>query len=49
VLDGYRELCPFDPGFAGRCELWRLAANLAVVTLDASYLDRIERAVRPYS
>jgi protein-ribulosamine 3-kinase len=48
VFDGYRELRPIDAGFAERCELWRLAANLAVVTLDASYLDRIAHAVRLY-
>ncbi len=49
VFEGYRELRPIDPGFAERCALWRLAANLAVVTIDASYLDRIEHAVRRYS
>lgn len=54
VLAAYRELLPVDPGFAGRRELWRLPAYLAVVAiagdtpLGRSYLDRLAAAVRLY-
>jgi len=54
VLAAYQEILPVDPGFAGRRELWRLAAYLAVIAVDGSgsfgrrYLDRLAAAVRRY-
>jgi fructosamine-3-kinase len=54
VLAAYREVLPVDPGFAGRRELWRLPAYLAVVAVagDTSfgrrYLDHLAAAVRLY-
>jgi fructosamine-3-kinase len=54
VLAAYREILPVDPGFAGRRELWRLPAYLAVVAIAGdtpfgrSYLDRLAAAVRLY-
>jgi arginase len=58
VLDdlfaGYRDIAPIDPGFAGRRELWRLAAYLAVIAVDGDrpfgrrYLDRLAAAVQAY-
>ena len=54
VFDGYREVAPVDDGFAGRRELWRLFAYLAVVTVDVesdfgrSFLARIADAVALY-
>jgi len=54
VLGAYREILPVDPGFAGRRELWRLPAYLAVVAAAGTgpfgrrYLDRLAAAVRLY-
>jgi fructosamine-3-kinase len=54
VLDAYREHARLDPGFAGRRELWRLAAYLAVIASYGSrpwgrtFLERLARAVRGY-
>ena len=54
VLAAYREILPVDPGFAGRRELWRLPAYLAVVAVAGgtsfgrTYLDRLAAAVRLY-
>ena len=54
VLAAYREILPVDPGFAGRRELWRLPAYLAVVAVAGDtpfgrgYLDRLAAAVRLY-
>jgi protein-ribulosamine 3-kinase len=54
VLDAYREILPVDPGFAGRRELWRLPAYLAVAAVAGDtpfgrrYLDRLAAAVRLY-
>jgi fructosamine-3-kinase len=55
LLRGYAEIAPLDPGFAGRRELWRLHAYLAVVAVDganpfgSSFLARIADAVRQYA
>jgi fructosamine-3-kinase len=54
VFDAYREIARVDRGFAGRRELWRLHAYLAVVAVDGPglfgrrYLDRLAAAVRSY-
>lgn len=54
VLDAYREITPIDPGFAGRRELWRLSAYLAIVAVDGhgslgrQYLGRLAAAVETY-
>jgi fructosamine-3-kinase len=50
----YRDIAPVDRGFAGRRELWRLPAYLAIVAVDGEglfgrrYLDRLAAAVRSY-
>ena len=55
VLRAYGELGPLDPGFAGRRELWRLHAYLAVIAVDGagafgrSFLPRLADAVRRYA
>ena len=55
VLRAYGELAPLDPGFAGRRELWRLHAYLAVIAVDGagafgrSFLPRLADAVRRYA
>jgi fructosamine-3-kinase len=54
VFRAYRDIAPVDRGFAGRRELWRLPAYLAVVAVDGAgllgrrYLDRLAAAVRSY-
>jgi fructosamine-3-kinase len=54
VLAAYQEILPVDPGFAGRHELWRLPAYLAVITVAGAtpfgrtYLDRLSAAIRRY-
>jgi fructosamine-3-kinase len=54
LFAGYRDIAPIDPGFAGRRELWRLAAYLAVIAVDGDrpfgrrYLDRLAAAVQAY-
>ena len=54
VFRAYRDIAPVDRGFAGRRELWRLPAYLAVVAVDGPgpfgrrYLDRLAAAVRSY-
>ena len=54
VFAAYQDIAPIDPGFAGRRELWRLAAYLAVVAVDGEgpfgrrYLGRLAAAVRLY-
>jgi fructosamine-3-kinase len=54
VLAAYQEILPVDPGFAGRRELWRLPAYLAVVAVAGDdpigrrYLDRLAAAIRLY-
>ena len=54
VLAAYQEILPVDPGFAGRRELWRLPAYLAVVAVAGgtsfgrAYLDRLAAAVKLY-
>jgi fructosamine-3-kinase len=55
LLRAYGRLAPLDPGFAGRRELWRLPAYLAVIAVDGahafgrSFLPRLAAAVRQYS
>ncbi len=54
LFDAYREVAPADGGFAGRRELWRIFAYLAVLTVDGQasvrreYLARLGDAVRAY-
>jgi fructosamine-3-kinase len=54
VFRAYRDIAPIDHGFAGRRELWRLPAYLAVVAVDGDgpfgrqYLDRLAAAIRSY-
>ena len=54
LLRAYAERVPLDPGFAGRCELWRLPAYLAVIAVTGatpfgrSFLPRLAAAVRRY-
>jgi len=55
LLRAYGRLAPLDPGFAGRRELWRLHAYLAVIAVDGahafgrSFLPRLAAAVRRYA
>jgi fructosamine-3-kinase len=55
LLRAYARLAPLDPGFAGRRELWRLPAYLAVIAVDGahafgrSFLPRLADAVRQYA
>ncbi|MFY9929064.1 MAG: fructosamine kinase family protein [Streptosporangiaceae bacterium] len=55
VLGAYRDVLDFDPGFASRKELWRLAAYLAVITVDGhnpfgrQYTGRLADAITAYS
>jgi fructosamine-3-kinase len=55
LLRAYGRLAPLDPGFAGRRELWRLHAYLAVIAVDGagvfgrSFLSRVADAVRRYA
>jgi fructosamine-3-kinase len=55
LVRAYEEIAPLDPGFAGRRELWRLHAYLAVIAVDGagvfgrSFLPRLTAAVRQYS
>jgi fructosamine-3-kinase len=54
VFDAYRDIAPIDQGFAGRRELWRLPAYLAVAAVDGPgsfgrrYRDRLAAAIRLY-
>ncbi|MGH3173688.1 MAG: fructosamine kinase family protein [Streptosporangiaceae bacterium] len=54
VFRAYRDITPVDRGFAGRRELWRLPAYLAVIAVDGDgpfgrrYLERLAAAVRFY-
>ena len=55
LLRAYGRLVPLDPGFAGRRELWRLHAYLAVIAVGGAtafgrtFLPRLAAAVRQYS
>jgi len=54
VLAAYQEILPVDPDFAGRRELWRLPAYLAVIAVAGgtssgrTYLDRLAAAIKRY-
>ena len=54
MLAAYQEILPVDPGFAGRRELWRLPAYLAVIAIAGgtpfgrTYLDRLAAAIKLY-
>ena len=54
VFGAYREVLDIDPGFAGRRELWRLHAYLAVITVDGSsplgrqFTTRLATAIARY-
>jgi fructosamine-3-kinase len=54
VFSGYREIRSIDPGFAGRRELWRIFAYLAVADVDGQspfgrqHLQRLAEAVDRY-
>jgi fructosamine-3-kinase len=51
---GHPEIAPIDPGFAGRQELWRMHAYLAVTAVAGDtpraspFLDRLAAATRQY-
>ena len=48
-FDAYHEVYPIDPGYASRKSLWRINQWLGHVTLfGASYLPKLEEAIRPY-
>jgi fructosamine-3-kinase len=55
LLRAYARLAPLDPGFAGRRELWRLHAYLAVIAVAGAddfgraFLPRVADAVRRYA
>ncbi len=54
-LRGYQQVAPLDPGFAGRRELWRLHAYLAVIAVAGggaagqAFLPRLDAALRRYA
>jgi fructosamine-3-kinase len=54
VFAGYREIARIDRGFTERRELWRMAAHLAVISVDGGspfgrrHVDRLAAAVRRY-
>jgi fructosamine-3-kinase len=54
-LRGYQQAAPLDPGFAGRRELWRLHAYLAVIAVAGgaaagqAFLPRLDAALRRYA
>ena len=54
LFDGYREVLLIDAGFAGRRELWRLYADLAMITVDGdsafgrAFLTRLDDALHLY-
>jgi protein-ribulosamine 3-kinase len=49
VFHGYQELLPIQPGFAGRRELWRVAAYLAAVqVMGTSQVSKVVQAVEAY-
>jgi fructosamine-3-kinase len=55
LFAAYREIAPIDAGFAGRQELWRMHAYLAVAAVAdgtpraSPVLDRLAAATRQYS
>jgi fructosamine-3-kinase len=55
LFRAYTQIAPIDAGFAGRRELWRLHAYLAVIAVGGasafgrSFLPRIAAAVRQYT
>jgi len=55
LLRAYAQAAPLDPGFAGRRELWRLHAYLAVIAVDGggafgrTFLPRLDAALRYYA
>jgi len=49
VFEGYRETQPIDPGFADRCDLWRVHLYLAAVTVEGpAHLPRLAGALARY-
>jgi fructosamine-3-kinase len=55
VFGAYRDVLNPEPGFAARKELWRLAAYLAVITVDGhkpsgrQYIGRLADAIAAYT
>jgi hypothetical protein len=55
LFRAYAESAPLDPGFAGRCELWRLSGYLAAIAVAGanafgrSFLPRLDAAIRQYT
>jgi hypothetical protein len=55
VFVAYRDVLDIDPGFRNRKELWRLAAYLAVITVDGhkpsgrQYIGRLADAIAAYT
>ena len=49
VFAGYQEICPLDPGFGERRDLWRAAAYLAAVEVEGkAHLEKLSQAIRKY-
>jgi protein-ribulosamine 3-kinase len=50
VFLGYQEILPIAPGFAQRRELWRVAAYLAMVQVEAGppYMQKLTAALQMY-
>jgi protein-ribulosamine 3-kinase len=48
VFEGYQDVMPIEAGFSERRALWRVAAFLAVVTVDGSFLGQLTAAVQQY-
>lgn len=49
LFQGYQEMAPVDPGFAGRRDLWRIPAWLAMVEVDGpQHIDNLLKALRGY-
>jgi fructosamine-3-kinase len=55
LFDGYRAVAPIDAGFAGRRELWRIFAYLAVIACDGQsplgrgFITRLADGLRRYA
>jgi fructosamine-3-kinase len=55
LVRAYADISPVDAGFAGRRELWRLHAYLAVIAADGgaafgrTFLPRLDAALRQYA
>lgn len=48
VFQGYETITPINPGFEKRRDLWRIAAWLACIVVDKSYLNNLTNALKKY-